>query len=66
MSVVIEVSWGELIDKISILEIKAERLIEEEALANVKRELALLTAARDRARLCLESGGKFEDGVISG
>ena len=59
MSVVIEVSWGELIDKISILEIKAERLIEEEALANVKRELALLTAARDRARLCLESGGNL-------
>ena len=48
MSVVIEVSWGELIDKISILEIKAERLSDAEALANVGRELTLLTAARDR------------------
>ena len=49
MSVVIDVSWGELIDKISILEIKAERLRDSEALANVERELALLTEARDRA-----------------
>ena len=49
MSVVIEVSWGELVDKISILEIKGERLSEAEALANVRHELTLLTAARDGA-----------------
>ena len=35
-------SLGELIDKITILRIKAERLAEEEKLANVRRELALL------------------------
>lgn len=36
------VSWGELIDKITILEIKAERIAEPAAQANVARELALL------------------------
>ena len=35
-------SLGELIDKITILRIKAERIREEEKLANVRRELALL------------------------
>ena len=41
----VPVSWGELIDKITILEIKAERLSEPAALDNVRRELALLLAA---------------------
>jgi tetratricopeptide (TPR) repeat protein len=35
-------SLGELIDKITILRIKAERISEEEKLANVRRELTLL------------------------
>jgi hypothetical protein len=35
-------SLGELIDKITILRIKAERIGEREKLANVRRELALL------------------------
>jgi hypothetical protein len=39
------VSWGELIDKITILEIKAQRLTAEAGLANVRHELAALTAA---------------------
>ena len=38
----IPVSWGELIDKITILEIKSERLRSRAALANVQRELAQL------------------------
>lgn len=43
----IPVSWGELIDKITILEIKRARLSSEAALANVGRELmALDTIAR--------------------
>jgi hypothetical protein len=37
------VSWGELIDKITILEIKAERLSDPAALANVRHELAVLS-----------------------
>jgi len=36
------VSWGELIDKITILEIKSERLTTQEALQNVQHELRLL------------------------
>jgi hypothetical protein len=36
------VSWGELLDKISILEIKAERMTAPAALANVRSELAQL------------------------
>jgi hypothetical protein len=44
-SPLIPVSRGELLDKIAILEIKAERLRAPEAVANVERELALLRAA---------------------
>ena len=39
----IPVSWGELIDKITILEIKAARLTSATALQNVRNELAQLT-----------------------
>ena len=41
----VAVSWGELIDKITILEIKSLRLTREDALANVRKELGLLTEA---------------------
>ncbi len=40
----IPVSFGELIDKITILEIKADRIAEPAKLANVRRELDLLDA----------------------
>ena len=40
----IVVSWGELIDKITILEIKEQRLTSQAAVANVRSELAALTA----------------------
>ncbi len=40
----IPVSWGELLDKIAILEIKSHRLRDPAAVANAKRELALLRA----------------------
>src|SRR6266851_1938461 len=36
------ISWGELIDKITILEIKSERLTTPAALQNVQHELRLL------------------------
>lgn len=45
----VEVSPGELIDKITILEIKAERIADPRKLANVHRELRSLTATRERA-----------------
>lgn len=38
----IPVSWGELIDKITILEIKSENIARIDALKNVRHELSLL------------------------
>ena len=38
----VPVSWGELLDKITILEIKDARISDPAARANVQRELALL------------------------
>ena len=40
---VVEVSWGELVDKLTILEIKSQRLTAPEAVANVRRELGVVT-----------------------
>jgi tetratricopeptide (TPR) repeat protein len=48
-SVPIEVSFGELLDKVTILEIKSERLTDAVKLEHVRVELAALMAARDRA-----------------
>lgn len=56
MSVQIPVAWGELIDKITILEIKQQKLKEPQALANVRTELDLLCGVRDDA-------GSFEGEV---
>jgi hypothetical protein len=39
----VPISWGELIDKITILEIKNERLKSAVARCNVKKELVLLS-----------------------
>lgn len=43
----IAVSWGELIDKITILEIKERRLTAPQAVANVRTELAVLRRAAE-------------------
>jgi len=48
MAVTAPVSWGELLDKISILDIKREKLSNAQALANVERERAALVAVRDK------------------
>lgn len=48
MSVLVPVSWGEVIDKITILEIKAERLTDPAKLANVTKELDELALVRER------------------
>jgi tetratricopeptide (TPR) repeat protein len=45
--VLVEVAPGELLDKISILEIKAERIADPAKLKNVREELRTLAAARD-------------------
>ena len=41
----VPISPGELLDKLTILRIKAERIAAAEKLANVRRELALLEAS---------------------
>jgi hypothetical protein len=45
----IDVSPGELLDKISILEIKVERISDPEKRNNVRHELDVMCAARDAA-----------------
>ena len=45
----IDISPGELMDRITILEIKAERLSDPKQLENVRFELALLVRAREQA-----------------
>jgi hypothetical protein len=42
MALIVPVSLGELIDKITILEIKSERITSLEALQNINRELGAL------------------------
>jgi Family of unknown function (DUF6165) len=57
-SVTARIAAGELIDKITILEIKAERMRDPLRLRNVHAELAVLAEARDRA--ILDPGGLGE------
>ena len=49
MAVKVAVSWGDLIDKITILEIKRARLGDKAQRANVETEYAILRQARDAA-----------------
>lgn len=43
MNPTVSISWGELIDRVTILEIKAARLSDDAARARVARELAALS-----------------------
>ncbi|MEM9099504.1 MAG: DUF6165 family protein [Pseudomonadota bacterium] len=47
MTLKIDVAPGELIDKITILEIKSERISDQTKRTNVQTELALLLSVRD-------------------
>jgi len=51
MNLLIPISPGELLDKLSILEIKAERIDDLEKSANIQREQALLEDAWDGSGL---------------
>ncbi|MDO1558866.1 DUF6165 family protein [Brevundimonas sp. 2R-24] len=51
MEVLVPVSVGELIDKITILRIKAERISDPAKVANVRTELEQLTATAERLNL---------------
>ena len=44
MPILVPVSWGELLDKITILDIKNRRIGDADKLANVRRELDALNA----------------------
>ena len=46
-SLKVEIAPGELIDKITILEIKSDRMDDPAKLENVRRELEILSATRD-------------------
>ena len=48
-SPIVPVSWGELLDKMTILEIKRERIKQVEARANVAREYEALRDTADAA-----------------
>lgn len=61
VGVMIEISPGELIDRITILELKAERLASAAARANVAAELAGLVAARDAALPACESADALSE-----
>ncbi|WP_372400557.1 tetratricopeptide repeat protein (plasmid) [Azospirillum sp. HJ39] len=49
MPILAPVSWGELLDKITILDIKAERIADADKLANVRREREALDAVAAQA-----------------
>ncbi len=57
----IEVAPGELFDRVTILEIKSERMTTPGQLAHVRAELAALTAARER---CLP-GWRREEALVA-
>lgn len=42
MTIKVELSYGEMLDKITILQIKSERITDVEKVANVNKELSLL------------------------
>lgn len=46
MTLLVPVSWGELLDKITILRIKSERMADPDKLENVRHELELLEQKR--------------------
>ena len=48
-AILVEIAPGELIDKITILQIKEEQISDAAKLANVRTELGILSAARDKA-----------------
>jgi len=52
----IEVSIGELVDKVTILEIKLEQIRDPEKLKNIRREYALLGKVLNEAGMGRDSG----------
>jgi len=61
MSLKVDVSAGELLDKMTILEIKSERIADADKLVNVRRELDILRATWDGSPLCGVETAKVAD-----
>ena len=59
----VPVSVGELIDKITILEIKSERIKDPDKLENVRRELGLLQATWDESPLSGQDVSELKAGL---
>ena len=59
-----QISWGELIDKITILEIKLERLTLSSARDNVRKELQLLTSSNDLGISISESIIEYKNQLV--
>lgn len=59
--ILVPVSVGELIDKITILEIKSERMADEAKLVNVRRELALLNRTWEASPLSRQDISGYRD-----
>ncbi len=59
MPITVDVSAGELLDKIAILQIKAERIADIEKVSHVGKELESLAATRERCVPNLEALGQL-------
>ena len=51
----IEISIGELVDKVTVLQIKSERIKDKQKLINVNKELEVLNDSLSRAVISVES-----------
>ena len=56
----VPVSWGELFDKITILQIKSEKLCSPQAIKNVNTELHMLSTIIDEKVPNLSEAKEFE------
>lgn len=56
MSISINVSVGEFLDKLTILQIKADRISDQDKLANIRRELESLAGAWQRSEYAAVEG----------
>ena len=65
MSISVPVSWGELIDKITILEIKQTEIREEPALTNIRREHAALMTGLDQAQVGSPELDRLKDELLT-
>ena len=61
--ILVEIGIGELVDKITILQIKVERIEDNEKLINIRHELNLLTQTRDRALPASEPMQRLTDSL---